>query len=794
MSSFEDDEEEQEKLQLSPINKEKNLSFVDDDFALHNENELSLSGEELELDIENDKQTNPFDLNKDLEEDKKNILENETALLNNSGNFRKSFSQLSFNKEETIVDPKYNEILSNSLESIYPLFYLDTEQRKFLQEKIVIKKFPEKMLLYSGMPDLIEDKEFNCYILLEGEIHIYNNKQTFIDLINEVTFFGYDGAIFKKRLSTVIVDKETVLGIISKKDFLKLIHPFSQFATYISRNVRYKDKVLDEINIFRDYVLSSINKGTIDIKKLIELYKNTHPIIHPGSNSDKIDFGAFIYSLKRLPQNIFENYVYVLVNKFPRIVHLSKDIIKDIMPTKSLMSSKIRNRYIYQYLNGKILVVMRDMETDVLDFICNMCIYMIESGKIRKLIYSPLLIKEFEESKTFEKTIGILNKNGIKLTQDKSEKLKNIVGDSFSSKLIHLCLNFQDITISIKKSYVCDKDPIELWTQSLYRAIKKSLGVSVWVSQLNDLVVDIFQGSRKNFLNSISPHLYINKEEILKWCEEKKIILKNKRYINEIDKLIAYSYYYYKNNEDKIKERNELNLKYGIEIYDKTYGTSVHFMVINVNKLCENNILSEKLGFKIKPASKNHIFIHIGNTFGSQSHDIIKPVIMMLGKKIRSMNILGKCGGLIGKKGDIMISTRQFLDKTHDVVSVNKGNINIDNLKKILLTDVHEGSFLTVSGSILQNDYLLRYYRYVMGCIGVETQGYYFNREFENSIKHMLVKEDFIMRCFYYVNDVHSQFSHKVSSSIVGLFEECIEEGISVLNGAQRFLIMETLK
>jgi hypothetical protein len=39
-----------------------------------------------------------------------------------------------------------------------------------------------------------------------------------------------------------------------------------------------------------------------------------------GANSDKIDIGALIYSMKRLPENIFENYVYVLVNKFPRIV------------------------------------------------------------------------------------------------------------------------------------------------------------------------------------------------------------------------------------------------------------------------------------------------------------------------------------------------------------------------------------------------------------------------------------------------------------------------------------------
>ena len=409
MSSFEEEDEEQEKISLSRSTNEKKIILEDNNIPLNDEDEFYSSSDDFDLELD----VKPTNVNKDLEEDKKNVLETETAYLNNSGNFKNSFSRLSTGnlRLEEIINPKYFEILSDSFESVFPLFYLDTEQRKFLQEKIMIKKFPEKSLLYSGIPDLQEDLEFNCYILLEGEIHIYNNKQNFVDLINEITLFGYDGAIFNKRISTVIVNKDSVLGIISKKDFLNLIHPFSQFATYISRNVRYKDKVLDDINIFRDYVLSSINKGSIDKKKLIQLYKSTFPIIHPGANSDKIDINAFLYSLKRLPENIFENYVYVLVNKFPRITHLNKDLVEDLIPRKNLMNSKIRNRFIYKYLNGKLLIVMREMETDVLDFICNMCIYLIESGKIRKLIYSPILIKALEESTYFENSIGyLLNK------------------------------------------------------------------------------------------------------------------------------------------------------------------------------------------------------------------------------------------------------------------------------------------------------------------------------------------------------------------------------------------------
>ena len=98
MSSFEEseDEQEQEKIQLSLIVKEKKVLFEDDDFALNHEEELDNSMDDLELDIEIEaKQTNPFDSNKDIEEDKKSKPEIETALLNNSGNFKKSFSKLS---------------------------------------------------------------------------------------------------------------------------------------------------------------------------------------------------------------------------------------------------------------------------------------------------------------------------------------------------------------------------------------------------------------------------------------------------------------------------------------------------------------------------------------------------------------------------------------------------------------------------------------------------------------------------------------------------------------------------
>ena len=90
-------------------------------------------------------------------------------------------------------------------------------------------------------------------------------------------------------------------------------------------------------------------------------------------------------------------------------------------------------------------------------------------------------------------------------------------GENFSKIVINLCINHQDVNVIINHPKLADKDSIELWTQNLWNVVKKSLGATSWLSKIDDLVVDIFQGSKRTLLNCIFPHLYIYKDEILKW-------------------------------------------------------------------------------------------------------------------------------------------------------------------------------------------------------------------------------------------------------------------------------------
>ena len=55
---------------------------------------------------------------------------------------------------------------------------------------------------------------------------------------------------------------------------------------------------------------------------------------------------------------------------------------------------------------------------------------------------------------------------------------------------------------------------------------------------------------------------------------------------------------------------------------------------------------------------------------------------MLFGSKVRSMNIIGKAGGLTGNRTDILVATKMFYDKTSDISSLNVGNLDISELEK----------------------------------------------------------------------------------------------------------------
>ena len=110
---------------------------------------------------------------------------------------------------------------------------------------------------------------------------------------------------------------------------------------------------------------------------------------------------------------------------------------------------------------------------------------------------------------------------------------------------------------------------------------------------------------------------------------------------------------------------------------------------------------------------------------------------MLFGSKAKLLN-------LIGKRSDIIVADTMILDKSHEMISINTGPIDIEEIKRVTQRDDHIGLLLTVAGTILQNYDILNFYKHAMGCVGLEMEGYYYAAEVESKIKHKMISPGFV--------------------------------------------------
>ena len=684
-------------------------------------------------------------------------------------------------KEKHFVkdNPELLKILQDSFDFISPLIYLNHQQRDILVNEMKYVHYLHKEKIYSP-----EDGKgpSPAFMLLKGSVHIYNNEKTFEDFFDQVGIFGYEGPVFHNRSKIALSDENSYIGVIEPETFLKFIVPFSKYATYLSRSIIHKDKTLDNLNTIKSYVLSMINKGPLSLNDLIEKYLKINSCLHPKALENELDVNAWSYALNRLPENIIETLAIVLINISPKILSTNEEVFTSLLKP---IKTKARMRDTYKYIEGKYVVCVRELETDVLDFIANMCIHIIESRKIRNFIGgSPIIMEKlFYCGENFDQTIEVIRQETLlNLSKSDVDVLRKTFGNNFSKKMITLMLHHLDYSITINKVPQNKLDSVESWVQNLWIVAKTLLEINSSVDEIDDLVVDIIQGSKRTLIGCISPHLYSHADEIMKWGKDNNIKLQTQVFNNPTDKLLAYSYYYYKTFPEKQLERDQVEAQHGIKVITDTFGTGVQVLLINVNKL-DPKYVDKNLVHKA--ASKNHLILHIGYTFGAQSSAIIKPLLMLFGSKARSMNIIGKAGGLTGNRTDILVANKIFYDKTHELCTINFGEINEKELINELKSSVHIGSMLTVAGTILQNEDLLHFYKHVMGCVGLEMEGFFFVKEIDDSIRHSLLRKDFVTRCFYYASDLPLDPTQNLSMEDGNV---SWEEGVGSMNAIMRFI------
>ncbi|OMJ91745.1 hypothetical protein SteCoe_5646 [Stentor coeruleus] len=644
-----------------------------------------------------------------------------------------------------------------------PFIYLTSQEKERLLENSAYVE-------YNGTQQdvLIKDHDgtYPCVLLLEGSLVVIDRKSQVSEILTEGDSFGFDACLFNTvDYSVVTATQYTVVMKINHTTLQSILVPDKQFTVMVGSNLLNKQRIFSPIETFRNYVADCVESGEINTKKLLKAYKAIDSSLHPGRKNDDIDTTAWKYAVQRLPENLCSTFVYFISTALPDMYD-NPNIITDV-------KTSARLRQIYCLLSGKNYIIMRELVSDINDMLANLCIHMIESKKLRYKLRTPSVLAKLLDTRDI---------SALPLTAEEKSGLIKIWGDKLVEHIKNIMVHHEDYKISIFiPSCHLKLSPIEMWTEQLWKGCLEALEMEISVVEAIDmgLVVDFMQGSTRSILNAVSPYLYQNAKKIQDWFEKSGITLQTTDLHDPRDKLIAMSYYYFKQFPKEAEARIEMDRNSGIVTTEETHNTGVRVIIINISKL-------SKVTKTFKPKSKYHLLVYIGFTFGKQSYDLIKNINLLLGKSLVSYTVVGKAGGLVGYRNDILVATCFYDEVSKNVIRANPAGISQSLLQKETDAIVRIGPMLTVSGTILQNKKMLLYYRHIEGCIGLEMEGAYIALCIKHSIEAEIIREDVTTRFIYYVSDLPLNPDSTLASEDDNVNWN---EGVKSINGIIRYVL-----
>jgi hypothetical protein len=137
-------------------------------------------------------------------------------------------------------------------------------------------------------------------------------------------------------------------------------------------------------------------------------------------------------------------------------------------------------------------------------------------------------------------------------------------------------------------------------------------------------------------------------------------------------------------------------------------------------------------------------FEAMDNLLSPQSDD---PVVPM---NVRSISVMGKAGILTGKKGDIMLATAHIIEGSSDNYRL-ENDLEPEDFESDAA--VFKGPMVTVLGTSLQNQDLLRKFQQSWRTVGLEMEGGHYQRAISAAIIKGHVPADTRVRYAYYASD-----------------------------------------
>ena len=637
------------------------------------------------------------------------------------------------------------------IEQVIPFRHLGPVQQAELLAEMVEVEYPDAtMIINQGDTD-----DRRVFLLLEGIVEVIE----VIDaerLLSRKKHEIMPGHYFGERAGLFDVPREVSLralgtvrcATMTGDHFLRLIHEYPAFAQAMGDMLRDKQGVFAPFEQFVAKLLHGVVERHLDFDDLVRRYRALRPALHAEVSSDNtIDFRALSYAVRRLPQNVTQTFMLFLADNLT-VFYSDPESVFTAVP------SAARRRVVYEMMPGKSMVLLRDGLSDLIDLVTCLCLYSVESHKIRgRLSGTETLVRvaAFLAEARAEDTLPFLET--LPFNAEEALSLTRVWPENTVERIYEIAVHHEDFNIRITKQLDnYNSRHSEDWTNQIARATQQLLGLDPR-SLPSEMPVHIVSSNTHSVGNCLSPYLFEHQEEIIEWGREHEPSVFAYDGFDSFDILYTLARPYMACHSEAASERVRLEREGGILRLGESAFTGIAVQLIDT-ALLRGRGLDANICFPDR--CRDGLIVNIDYAFGQQSEEILANLLMLFGRNVASVNILGKAGALLGKRGDVLIADG-FVEQTTDHLRVlpRAQPLNLDRLSRLLRgRSLHVGPVLTVAGTLLQNRVMLNLYRHIWRCIGLEMEGTYYLRQLLKAERLRTVRSDVDMRFLYYVSDL----------------------------------------
>jgi CRP-like cAMP-binding protein len=607
---------------------------------------------------------------------------------------------------------------------IIPFRYLKTAERARLRPLLEERHAAQgERILVQG--DLDDDA---MYLMVEGwaeRVEERWGKRRVIGGIEAGSYFGERRALFETpRGADVLAVTDCRLWRLPGHVLRELVAEVPAFSASLARLLRDRQGLFAVFERFLAEVEHGANEGYLVMRKLVRRYRPLRPALHRKVNSQEIDWDALSYALGRLPDDIHRTLVLFLTDTAPLSVPEPGALYAPV-------NSRARRRSVYEMMPGKQMVMLRDGRSDLIDFITCLCAYAVEARKLRRRVQVPVVLTSLHESLPF--------------SEEEQRQLERLWPGRVAEVLTDLTAHHEDFSIEISQRFdSMSTQHDEQWTEQIGAATAALMGVGP-EDLPADLPVHIVSSNTHSVHNCLSPWLSHHADEVLAWGQEHLPELCAKHWHEPGDLVIALTRPYFAAHPERKAERRVEDEHGGVRVLRETAYTGIEVQLYDLARLprCPTEVKARGL------------LVNIDYAFGEQAEAILARLISLFGRNIRSIDVLGKAGGLCGERGDVMVASR-FVEQRSDgllPVAVPEGLAEALQAR-LPARVVRRGPILTVIGTLLQNPVMLQTYRHLHQCVGLEMEGTWYARQIFQAQQLGLLSADVATSFCYYISDL----------------------------------------